>query len=76
VKATQKKHLLPHMSNVQTFGGFPVQGGGSAVGIYRGVEIWIVHQFMGCTAAQMWMECLAGTRVRYLIGLAENDGLY
>jgi purine-nucleoside phosphorylase len=26
---------------------------------------------MGCTAAQMWMECLRGTDVRYLIGLAE-----
>jgi purine-nucleoside phosphorylase len=64
-------HLLPCMENVRTFGGFPVQGGGSAVGVYRGTEIWIVHQFMGCTATQLWMECLSGTPVRVLIGLAE-----
>lgn len=66
-----EKHLLSRMEQVRTYGGFPVQGGGSAVGIYRGVEIWILHQYMGCTASQMWMECLKGTRVRYLIGLAE-----
>jgi purine-nucleoside phosphorylase len=66
-----EKYVLPHMTNLRTFGGFPVQGGGSAVGTYRGVEIWVVHQFMGCTAAQMWMDCLAGTPVRYVIGLAE-----
>jgi uridine phosphorylase len=69
-----EKHLLPRMSNVRTFGGFPVQGGGSAVGTYRGVEIWIVHQFMGCTATQLWMECLKDTPVRYVIGLAEMTG--
>lgn len=66
-----QKHLLPRMEQVRTFGHFPVQGGGAAVGIYRGTEIWILHQFMGCTATQLWMECLANTPVRYLIGLAE-----
>jgi uridine phosphorylase len=66
-----EKHLLPRMSNVRSFGGFPAQGGGCAVGTYRGAEIWILHQFMGCTAAQLWLECLRETRVRYLIGLAE-----
>ena len=66
-----EKYVLPLLTNVRTFGGFPVQGGGSAVGTYRGVEIWVLHQFMGGTAAQLWMECLAGTPVRYLIGLAD-----
>jgi purine-nucleoside phosphorylase len=66
-----EKHLLSRMEDVRMYGGFPVQGGGSAVGTYRGIEIWILHQYMGCTATQMWMECLAGTRVRYLIGLAD-----
>jgi purine-nucleoside phosphorylase len=66
-----EKHILPRMSDVRTYGGFPVQGGGSAVGTYRGVEIWIIHQFMGCTAAQLWMECFTNTPVRYVIGLAE-----
>jgi uridine phosphorylase len=66
-----EKHLLSRMEDVQTYGGFPVQGGGSAVGTYNGAEIWILHQYMGCTATQMWLECLKGTKVRYLIGLAE-----
>jgi purine-nucleoside phosphorylase len=66
-----EKHLLPLMQDVRTFGGFPMQGGGSAVGTYRGVEIWILHHFMGCTAAQLWMECLTNTAVRHVIGLAE-----
>jgi purine-nucleoside phosphorylase len=66
-----EKHILPLMENVRTYGGFPVQGGGSAVGTYRGAEIWILHQYMGCTAAQLWMECLTNTPVHYLIGLAE-----
>jgi purine-nucleoside phosphorylase len=66
-----EKHILPLMDKVRTHGGFPVQGGGCAVGNYRGSEIWIVHQFMGCTATQMWMECLGNTPVRYIIGLAE-----
>jgi len=66
-----EKHLLPQMQDVRTFGGFPVQGGGSARGMYRGAEIWVVHQFMGCTATQLWLECLKGTPVRYIIGLAE-----
>jgi purine-nucleoside phosphorylase len=66
-----ERHVLPHLTNVRTYGGFPIQGGGSAVGSYRGTEIWVVHQFMGCTAAQLWMNCLAETPVRYLIGLAE-----
>lgn len=70
-EGSPETHLLPLLSDVRTFGGFPVQGGGSAVGRYRGVEIWILHHFMGCTATQLWMECLAGTAVRYLIGLAE-----
>jgi len=70
-EGSPEKHLLSRMDEVRMYGGFPVQGGGSAVGTYRGVEIWILHQYMGCTATQMWMECLAGTGVRYLIGLAD-----
>jgi purine-nucleoside phosphorylase len=66
-----EKHILPHLEDIRIYGGFPVQGGGCAAGKYRGVEIWILHQFMGCTATQMWMECLANTAVRYIIGLAE-----
>lgn len=66
-----ERFLLPHLEEVQVFGGFPVQGSGSARGRYRGVEIWLVHQYMGCTATQLWMECLADTPVRYVIGLAE-----
>lgn len=66
-----EKHLLPRLRQVRMYGGFPVQGGGAACGHYRGTEIWILHQFMGCTATQLWMECLAGTPVQCLIGLAE-----
>lgn len=66
-----EKHILSRMDDVRMYGGFPIQGGGSAVGTSRGVEIWILHQYMGCTATQMWMECLASTGVRYLIGLAD-----
>lgn len=63
--------LLPIMEQVRTYGGFPVQGGGSASGYYRGTKIWVLHQYMGVMATQMWMECLKDTPVKYLIGLAE-----
>lgn len=66
-----EKHLLPHMENVRTYGRFPAPGGGCARGFYRGVEVWLLHQFMGCTATQLWMGCLQGTGVHHLIGLGE-----
>jgi purine-nucleoside phosphorylase len=65
------KMLLPFMEDVTKYGGFPIQGGGCASGIYRGTKIWILHQFMGVMATQMWIECLKDTKVKYLIGLAE-----
>ncbi len=65
------KYLLPLMEDIIKFGDFPIQGGGSAYGFYRGTKIWVLHQFMGCMATQMWMECLQNTNVEYLIGLAE-----
>jgi purine-nucleoside phosphorylase len=69
-----QRFLTPLLSDVQTFGDFPAQGGGAAVGLYRGTPIWIIHQPMGCTASQLFMECLTDSPVRYLIGLAEMTG--
>lgn len=65
-----ERHVLPKMEAVKTWGPF-VQGAGSALGKYRDTEIWILHHMMGCTATQMWMQCLQGTGVKFLISLGE-----
>jgi uridine phosphorylase len=65
------RFLLPLLTDVAVYGDFPVQGGGCASGMYRGTRIWVLHQFMGAMATQLWMDCLRGTKVEYLIGLAE-----
>jgi purine-nucleoside phosphorylase len=63
-------HILPHMMDIEVFNEF-IQGHGCARGWYKGTEIWLLHHPMGSTSAQMWMECLQGTPIRYLIALGE-----
>ncbi len=65
-----ERHVLPKLTEVKTFGPF-VQGAGSAMGKYQGREIWLLHHMMGCTATQMWMQCLQGTGVKYVVSLGE-----
>jgi purine-nucleoside phosphorylase len=65
-----ERYVLPKLSEVETFGPF-VQGAGSARGNYQETDIWLLHHMMGCTATQMWMQCLEGTGVKYIISLGE-----